>query len=637
MVRSAEKNDGGDLLFRLFRVPALRIAAALSMLAAATATAVAAAPSATAIENGTSVTPAPPWAAYITVVQKEYFFWQKSHPDCTGTIVAEDWVLTAAHCVLQEDQHGNLTHTQFPASIFRVVLGRDNLRDTWQGGQWTVDKIVVDPDFSPDPQGPTGDVALMHLHGPLSSAALPLPLAPSGYNPADGQDVTAYGYGSLSEHYTPAAIKYQQWSNYTYTPAEELQETQPGSYTLQMSCTDAVDWCMRDNGPSQTLHGDSGGPWMPDPKNPFLIGVNSFASDPKVTSATTVQWQHDHPVRLTAPPIYKFVTSTANIPIPAADTIYRNSATGASWLAESDGFLHPIATGDTYLCLTGHGDKVENHGAFFLAELPKSTTDAKCSSFASGDLFAGVGNGLVAHYSAAGSFIGHLDTGTGSTYETGGCFAPGGEFYQTNFSGGSITKFSASGAVENSQWGKVSGTPESCVVASDGTVYVGNAAGSLDRFASDGTLEAVLSPQTEDRGIDWLSWGPGGCTLRYTSEGSTVFQYNVCTSSQEAPFATIAGGPCYENAPLADGGLLVACSSVVVRLDSSGNTVQGYPAPGSGSVFALAAAPSASSFYVGDLDGSSSAVYQVDLKTGATLRSFTPSPEVEIDGLTLAP
>lgn len=281
---------------------------------------------------------------------------------------------------------------------------------------------------------------------------------------------------------------------------------------------------------------------------------------------------------------------------------------------------------------------MENHSAFYLAEMPKSTTNASCSSsLTSNDLLVGVGNGLVAHYSSAGSFLNHLDTGTGATYETGGCFAPSGEYYQTNFADGSVTKFSASGAVENSRWATLSGTPESCVVASDGTVYVGDASGLLDQFASDGTATSVMFPQTEDRGIDWLSWGPDDCTLRYTSEGHTVFQYNVCTTSQEAPFATMAGGPCYENAPLADGGLLVACSSDVFRLDSSGNTVATFPAPGDGDAFALAAAPSASSFYVADLNGSSSTVYQVDLTTGATLASFTPSPELEIDGLTLVP
>jgi secreted trypsin-like serine protease len=253
-------------MFRLVRMRALRATVALAAVAAAGATAAVAAPSALAIENGTSISTAPPWAAYITVVQK-FLFLQASEPRCTGTIVANDWVLTAAHCVMQEDKYGNPTDTKLPTSAFEVVLGRSNLHYHWQGGQWTVDQIVVDPDWAPSQL--TGDVALLHLHGQLPSAAMPLPLAPSGYSLTNGQNVTSYGYGAISETYRPQAIKKMKWADYTPHFSSKLQETQLGSYTLQMSCTNVADWCMRDIGPSEILNGDSGGPWMPDTNNPI--------------------------------------------------------------------------------------------------------------------------------------------------------------------------------------------------------------------------------------------------------------------------------------------------------------------------------------------------------------------------------
>ncbi len=257
--------------------------------------------------------------------------------------------------------------------------------------------------------------------------------------------------------------------------------------------------------------------------------------------------------------------------------------------------------------------------------------------FASGDLLVGTGNGLVAHYTSAGTLVSTLDTTTSSSEETGGCFAPGGEYYQTNFQDGSISKFAADGSLESSRWATVTGSPESCLVGADGSVYVGVVdSGQLLQFSSGGTLVNTFSPQTEDRGVDWLSWGGDSCTVRYTSEGTTVFQFDVCNGTQLAPFATGLPGPCFENASLSSG-LLVACSSSVVRLDASGNVTQTYASPSSAMLFAVAAQPNASAFWVADYNGSASTVYEIDLSSGATITSFTPSVENDVSGLTIVP
>jgi DNA-binding beta-propeller fold protein YncE len=146
----------------------------------------------------------------------------------------------------------------------------------------------------------------------------------------------------------------------------------------------------------------------------------------------------------------------------------------------------------------------------------------------------------------------------------------------------------------------------------------------------------TFSPQVEDRGVDWLSWGSDSCTLRYTSEGSTVFQFDVCNGTQLAPFATGLPDTCFESAPLSDG-LLVACSSSIIRLDGSGNITQTYPSPSGAMLFALAAQPNGSTFWVADYNGGASTVYEIDLSSGATVTSFTPTSEYDVAGLTIAP
>jgi len=126
------------------------------------------------------------------------------------------------------------------------------------------------------------------------------------------------------------------------------------------------------------MHGDSGGPWVTDTGNPFIVGVTSFNAGPQTTSATTVAWAYHFVTRVTNASIHDWIASTAGIVQPAANTIYRDPANGESWLGEPDGFIHPIPDGGTYLCLTGNGSPVSNQTRFVLDELPKSATPASC-------------------------------------------------------------------------------------------------------------------------------------------------------------------------------------------------------------------------------------------------------------------
>jgi secreted trypsin-like serine protease len=157
-----------------------------------------------AIKDGQAIKTAPAWAAYVTTVSR-FLFTQTSETSCTGAIVADGWVVTAAHCVVSEDAHGHPTSTPLPISKFEVVLGRSDLSKTSQGGQWTVDQLQIDPLW--DPARLTGDVALLRLSGPLPSGAAPLPLAPSSFSLPDGALPIAYGYGCTSTAYGQVRVQ----------------------------------------------------------------------------------------------------------------------------------------------------------------------------------------------------------------------------------------------------------------------------------------------------------------------------------------------------------------------------------------------------------------------------------------------
>ena len=60
---------------------------------------------ASAVSNGVKMGTAPSWIAYVTTTSRILVF-QKTESSCTGEVIAPQWILTAAHCVVTEDAEG---------------------------------------------------------------------------------------------------------------------------------------------------------------------------------------------------------------------------------------------------------------------------------------------------------------------------------------------------------------------------------------------------------------------------------------------------------------------------------------------------------------------------------------------------
>jgi secreted trypsin-like serine protease len=175
---------------------------------------------------------------------------------CTGTVIAPQWVISAAHCAFQPDGQ--------PIDALLTITGVGDFRDP-DREVIAADGLAVHPAWDPDFL--IGDALLIHLESASSAPPL-LVVHPDGdyFSPPD--TVNAAGWGDVDEESTiGTAVLQEAWL-----------EIHDDDFCAEFATHIETQTCAGTLTKAGACRGDSGGPLLvfDDDGRPVLYGLTSY-------------------------------------------------------------------------------------------------------------------------------------------------------------------------------------------------------------------------------------------------------------------------------------------------------------------------------------------------------------------------